>query len=239
MSRADLASPGDTPLLHPPSSFDLTTGLLITAFPFTVMSAPPGDETLRLCLRCHGIPPESPDMAIFGYSLAPSLKALKTSASGENYCTLCQMLWESLITKRFRTQVGKSRDDPLLAQQWEVKIYAFVGADDGERASLFKGYEGLELRCGDRSSSNDCTWSITPRDSKKQMYPVVSRIYVRCIGESGHKQWIYTTSPLNDESAVVTDTIRTWYKQCSTHHGHLPDAQAAAQPGAHHRCGAP
>lgn len=110
-------------------------------------------------------------------------------------------------------------NDPILSEEWPVRIYA-VRATGGES---WRGYEAIELRCGDRSNGqNDSTWWTDPPWSKPgtrgAIYPIVSRIYL-------HKgdQWsplVYTDVGLDDTSPSSIDCASRWIENCLSSHGH-------------------
>lgn len=125
-------------------------------------------------------------------------------------------MWESITTKKQRFNLG---NDPILSEEWPVKIYA-VQASGNES---WRGYEAIELRCGDRSKGqSDSTWWTDPPWSKPgtrgATYPIVSRIYLH-MGD----QWsplVYTDVGLDDTSPSSVDRASRWVENCLSSHVH-------------------
>ena len=76
-------------------------------------------DGLQLCDLCQKIPYRSLDLDN-GYDHYSSLELLREAASGESFCHLCQMTWESAVFKQQRFNFG---EDPLTMESWPVRIY--------------------------------------------------------------------------------------------------------------------
>lgn len=105
-------------------------------------------ETLRLCHLCDAIPANTLSLEL-GYDHYSSIKLLRASAGSEEYCHLCQMMWEFIATKQRFNMEG----DPMLSEGWLIRLYA-VQASGTEWS--WRGYTAIEFRSGDRTSSQDC-----------------------------------------------------------------------------------
>ena len=180
-------------------------------------------EALRLCDICNTIPENILSLEL-GYDHYPSIKLLRTSAGLKEYCHLCQMMWESIATKQRFNVDG----DPMLLEDWPVKIYAVRGTER-ERWS-WRGYTAIEFRSGDRSTSEDCTWSTAPTWSTPGVagaaYPIVSRLYIHPGDQSN--PLTYADADLNAESSSSMEQIQHWSNNCEVYHNHT-DINAVTQ----------
>ncbi|KAK5656583.1 hypothetical protein OQA88_4562 [Cercophora sp. LCS_1] len=173
----------------------------------------PDSQILRLCEICDAIPP-SPRLSLDnGHDHYPSLSRLYESASGNEYCHLCQMMWESIV-KTHQKQRFNLGNHPLLREAWPIRIYGISAS--GPQQGVFRGYDALELRCGNRAKSPDTTWVTTNTRSGTE-YPIVSRLFLHK-GDEG-SLLLYTTICLDDASPVSFSLAARLLDTClKTHH---------------------
>ena len=172
-------------------------------------------EALRLCALCDAVPEDILSLEL-GYEHYLSIKLLRNSASSNEYCHLCQMMWESIATKQRFDVSG----DPMLLEDWPIMMYAVQVT--GKEAWSWRGYTAVEFRSGDRSSSQDCTWSTAPTWSSPGLagtvYPIVSRLYLHPGDHSN--PLTYTNADLDTRSVSSMKQIRHWSDNCKMYHNH-------------------
>ncbi|KAF7553065.1 hypothetical protein G7Z17_g3898 [Cylindrodendrum hubeiense] len=170
-----------------------------------------GLANLRLCWRCEAVPSDL-DLD-HSYDHSDSLEALQKSASGDKYCHLCQMMWESIIQghQKQRFHLGSH---PILSETWPVRLYGLPNPTTG---GTWRGYDAIEIRSGDRSKGEDSTWVTTMTMSRTE-YPVVSRLYLHKGGIEN--PLLYTSVGVDDKSPTSFGIASRWLETCINHHTH-------------------
>jgi hypothetical protein len=172
-------------------------------------------SALRLYDLCQAIPYNMLDLEN-GYTYYDSLEALRNAASGENYCQLCQMMWESIMSKKQRINLGM---DPILKQKWPIILYA-ISTLPGQAS--FRGYQALELRSGERvAGTPDSTWWTFPSGSLEPIYPIVSRIYLHATDYEPHVM-LYARICLDDAFSIGFECAKRWLRCRREFRAHQP-----------------
>lgn len=86
-------------------------------------------------------------MEMEGYAHAPSLAALKASATREDVCMLSEMFWGSLVIERTRIQTKRARVDPLLSESYQVRIYGLRRCHADEKVGKRKIRSSEAMKC--------------------------------------------------------------------------------------------
>jgi hypothetical protein len=180
----------------------------------------------RLCSLCSHIP-VAPVLSLeYGYDHYSSFKLLQASATGENYCILCQMLWEAILEGHDPKNPNFSSIVELLTDSsWNVRIYGISSMD--HKGSCTGGYDALELRAGNRGSqkNSDRSWWGGNEDGplfRPRQDPFVKRLYLHQDPwkGTGRNSLCYSTVLLDQSSHVAMELMRWWTKSCIRYHGH-------------------